>query len=70
MHSALLSKSDRLKRVFNLLLDGQKHSTRDIVMGASVMAVSAVVSELRENGIDIECQREGAIWRYWLKNSV
>jgi hypothetical protein len=66
MNSAKLSKSPRLQRVLKLLLDGKKHSTRDIVRKASVMAVSAVISELRINGINIDCQREGDVWKYWI----
>ena len=48
MHSA------RLQRVHALLSDGREHTTREIVLGAHVMAVSACVAELRANG----CSRE------------
>lgn len=66
MHNAKLSKSDRLQRVFNLLLDGKTHTTRDIIRKASVCAVNSIVAELRVNGVNISCKREGSVWRYWL----
>lgn len=65
MNAAKLAKSDRLKRVVALLRKSRKPlSTRDIVTGANVMAVSAVVSELRENGMVIDCNRVGDVWYY------
>ena len=67
MNAAKLSKSDRLMRVRNVLMDGQSHSTRDIVRKAHVMAVSACVSELRQNGMVIDCQRVGDRWFYQAK---
>jgi hypothetical protein len=67
MKAAQLNRSKRLQRVRNLLLDGIKHSTQDIVWGAHVMAVSACVSELRANGCQIECERVGDRWYYWMK---
>lgn len=54
MNSASL-KSARLQRVLKLLSDGQPHTTRDIVRRARVMAVSACISELRQNGAEITC---------------
>ena len=56
MHAAKIEASDRLQRAHALLCDGAWHSTRDIVMNAEVMAVSAVVSELRANGFTIHCR--------------
>ena len=64
MNAASLDKSQRLQRVEKFLSDGLFHSTRDIVMGAQVMAVSAAISELRVNGRDIRCIRRGDIWMY------
>ena len=69
MHSAILAKSTRLQRVYKLLKDGKPHTTRDIIRKASVCAVNSVVAELRSNGVNIACQREGDVWRYWLENS-
>ncbi len=66
MHYAKIEKSARLKRVKELLQDGRKHSTRDIVRNAYVCAVNSVVSELRANGLDISCKRKENIWSYQL----
>ena len=64
MHSATLETSDRLRRVDKLLSDGNEHSTLDIVTGAQVCAVNSIISELRDNGRDITCQRRGRYWYY------
>jgi hypothetical protein len=56
MHSAKLHKSARLQRVYNLLLDGKEHTTRDIIQSCTVCSVSSIVSELRRNNIDITCR--------------
>ncbi|MDE3023637.1 MAG: hypothetical protein KGI54_17625 [Pseudomonadota bacterium] len=64
MNFADLSKSDRLQRVKKLLSDHLEHSTRDIVYGAEVMAVSACISELRNNGLTIHSRRKENIWFY------
>lgn len=70
MHAARLDKSDRLRRVLDLLSDGKPRSTRDIVEGAHVCAVNSCVAELRANGHAIACQRQGDVWWYWIeKNS-
>lgn len=57
MHAATINRSERLQRTHALLSDGAWHSTRDIVVSAEVMAVSAVISELRVNGCTIHCRR-------------
>jgi hypothetical protein len=64
MHSARLSSSDRLKRVADVLGDGQPHTTLEIVHAAGVCAVNSCVSELRRNGYSITCQRSGDVWFY------
>jgi len=56
--------SPRLQRTLTLLNNGGEYSTLDIVMGANVMAVSAVISELRQHGVEIECNRRGNVWYY------
>jgi hypothetical protein len=53
IHYAKLESSERLQRVLRLLSDGRWHSTRDIMFGADVCAVSTTMAELRENGIRI-----------------
>lgn len=64
MHAARLRESDRLRRVHALLRDGRERSTRDIVEQGRVVAVNSVVAELRENGCDIQCRRDGGVWLY------
>lgn len=64
MHAASLASSDRLRRVDAFLADRVPHSTLEIMQGARVCAVSALVSELRENGRKINCTRKGRIWYY------
>ena len=68
MHAAKLASSTRLQRVVALLSDGGEHSTRDILIGAEVMAVSAIVAELRANGAVIHCRQARSIRgeRIWL----
>lgn len=55
MHAARLENSARLQRVMELLEKGGEYSTRDIIRGADVCAVSAIISELRNpiNGVPI-----------------
>jgi hypothetical protein len=57
MHAAPLT-SPRLQRTLTVLSDGRAHSTRDIVRRARVMAVNAVISELRQHGAEITCTAE------------
>lgn len=68
IHYAQLENSPRLQRLFKLLSDGKAHTTRDIVYGAEIVAVSTAVDELRENGFVIECRpvRKG-VYEYQLK---
>ena len=74
MHAASLKRSPRLQRVYDLLSDGKERSTMDIVLNANVMAVSAVVSELRANGAEIACRTDksgGApVWFYRMTRPV
>ena len=64
MKAANLSSSKRLQRVATLLSDGNEHATLDIMSGANVCAGSAIVSELRQNGHQIGCERRGDLWFY------
>ena len=67
IHAARLEHSPRLQRLYALLQDGRRHSTRDCVMNAHVMAISSAITELRANGIAVEsgCVGKG-LWEYWL----
>jgi hypothetical protein len=65
MHAARLDHSDRLRAVSDLLADGLEHSTMEIIHAAQVCAVSAIISELRVNGLAIPpARRDGDIWYY------
>lgn len=68
MNHAILQHSDRLKRVLAYLSDCKEHSTLEIAQGARVCAVSAAVSELRENGIAVTCRRDKGVYFYKLGN--
>ena len=75
MHAGRLDRSPRLRRVHELLSDGHEHSTRDIREGAHIEAVSATVSELRDNGAEIQCRQDvnaagQRIWLYRMTKSV
>jgi hypothetical protein len=54
IHAAALT-SPRLQRTLKLLSDGRPHTTLEIVRKARVMAVNAVVSELRHHGAEFVC---------------
>lgn len=69
MHYARLSRSPRQQRVLRVLSDGAEHSTLDIIRRAGVCAVSAIVSELRANGVAIACTRRKNIWFYRMGSS-
>ena len=68
MHAAKLHKSDRLQRVHDALDEIRPRwlTTREIIEQAHVCAVSAAISELRQNGAKIDCVREGNVWSYRL----
>ncbi len=73
MHAAKLKSSDRLQRVLAVLSEGGWYSTRQIIRMAQVCAVNSVISELRANGVQIECKQFAStrgrptIWRYRLR---
>lgn len=65
MQAAKLERSERLQRVARLLRETRRPlSTMEIIQGANVCAVSAIISELRENGMKIDCRRQGDVWHY------
>lgn len=68
MHSASIENSPRLQRILKVLSDGKRHTTRDIIRKASVCAVNSCISEIRCAGIDVKCERDGNLWRYWIVN--
>lgn len=67
MNHASIERSKRLQRVAKLLKTGKRYTTMEIIQKARVAAVSAIVSELRCCGFNIECNRVGDYWYYQLK---
>lgn len=68
MHSAKLKNSERLQRVLAVLKQGQPKTTRQIVQEASVCAVNSIISELRANGIPIDCRHiKKGVFEYTLR---
>lgn len=64
MKAARVESSDRLRRVDNLLAGGREYTTLEIIAYCGVCAVNSIVAELRQNGRDIRCRREGNAWYY------
>jgi hypothetical protein len=67
MNAATLENSDRLRRVLAVLADGNERTTLDIIAYARVCAVNSCIAELRANGLDIRCRRQGDVWYYRLE---
>ena len=65
MNAASL-ESPRLRRTLRVLKRRKRSSTLDIVRLAGVCAVNSVIAELRQNGYNIDCKREGGVWWYSL----
>jgi len=67
MHAARAEKSYRLQRVLEALRSHPKGiSSMTLIRVAQVVAPGTVVSELRHQGFDIQCKREGPLWNYRL----
>jgi hypothetical protein len=65
MNVARLSKSLRLQLVLDYLQNRPNGATSmEIIQACRVVAPATVVSELRHQGYDIECQRKGDAWHY------
>lgn len=74
MHYARLDKSARLQKFANLLSDGKRHSTREIIRLTEICAVNSAASELRRNNVPVECEYVGTtadgnrVYEYWLES--
>ena len=66
MNAANFDKSDRLQRVYKLLKKGGEYTTLEIIQRAGVCAVNSIISELRQQGYQITCQRRADKWFYRL----
>jgi hypothetical protein len=69
MKYANIEKSDRLQRVAEVLAQGGEFSTLDIIKKANVCAVNSIISELRLNGYEINCERRGEKWFYRMEQA-
>jgi len=69
MNAAILGKSARLQKVYNLLADGREYSTREIIAHADVCAVNSIICELRSNGCEITCRRDCDAWYYKMEQA-
>lgn len=74
IHFAREDNSARLQRVMKMLRRGGAYTTRQIIEGAHVAAVSAIISELRKNGHNIGCfvktVRGQRRWFYMLEGEI
>lgn len=68
MNAAKLERSERLQRVLTLLKNYPTMgvTSMEIIVGAQVVAPATVVSELRHQGYNINCQRKDGVWVYRL----
>ena len=68
MRYANINNSPRLLRTLRVLRKNKELTTLEIIQKARVCAVSAIISELRQNGYSISCKRRGDKWYYKLEN--
>lgn len=69
MKAAKLERSARLRRVDALLSSGREYTTMEIIRKARVCAVNSIIAELRVNGRDIHCRRDGDVWYYRMEDA-
>lgn len=77
IHAGRLATSPRLQRVLEVLRGRGLHgaTTMELIQIAKVCAVNSIVSELRQNGLEIICKDEGLnedgarVFRYTLVES-
>ncbi len=69
IHAAKLDNW-RLQRMLTLLKSGKRYTTLDVTRATKILAVGTVASELRANGIDVQCKCIGrGRFEYWLEES-
>jgi len=56
IHYAKLSSSKRLQKLHRLLSTGAEYTTQEISILTGTQAVSAAITELRRNGISVNCR--------------
>ena len=67
MNAASLDRSARLARVLKVLKRRKESTTLQIMDEARVCAVSACISEIRQQGYPISCQRRQGLYYYTLE---
>ena len=74
MHAARLSNSPRLRRVLSALEENPGGlTTMELIDRANVCAVNSIASELRANGISVEClpvKGQRGVYRYRLEEAA
>jgi hypothetical protein len=67
MHYAKLEGSARLQRTLAVLKRGGRFTARQLAHEADICAVNTAVDELRENGINVQCECVGrGRYVYWV----
>lgn len=71
MNFGKVSSCEKLQKVIAALNAAGQHgaTTAQIREMSGVEAASTRISELRANGYEIECKRQGSVWRYWLRSA-
>ena len=59
MHFANITKSERLKKVLDILADRKEHSTIELAKATDSVAIHSDISEIRANGFPIERRYAG-----------
>lgn len=56
MHYARIETSPMLKKIYAILKDRKWHTTFELMKATGCCTVSTRISELRQNGLAVECQ--------------
>ncbi|MFN3481221.1 MAG: hypothetical protein ACK415_12670 [Thermodesulfovibrionales bacterium] len=69
MHKAGL-RSPRLLNVLKILIDGRPHESYELAVLSKNVAISASISELRQNNLRIDCYRRNGRYYYQLMHPL
>ncbi|MFN3480995.1 MAG: hypothetical protein ACK415_11515 [Thermodesulfovibrionales bacterium] len=69
MHKAGL-RSPRLLNVLKILIDGRPHESYELAVLSKNVAISASISELRQNNLLITCYRKNGRFFYQLQHTL
>ena len=67
IHAAKIENSPRLQRFYSALRKGARLTTRELIQKANICNPNTCSAELRANGINAKCRREGKNWIYWIE---